>query len=63
MKQELRNLSLLCDVQWLTRDFLRHLKQTDSVREYVKSFQSLMLEVGSISEEEKLKNFMAGLQL
>lgn len=29
----------------------------------MKSFQSLMLEVASISEEDKLSNFMAGLQL
>lgn len=63
MKQELGNLFLPCNVQWLARDFLRRLRQTGSVREYVKSFQSLMLEVASISEEDKLSNFMAGLQL
>lgn len=63
MKQEQGNLFLPCNVQWLARDFLRRLRQTGSVREYVKSFQSLMLEVVSISEEDKLSNFMAGLQL
>lgn len=63
MKQELRKRFLPCNVQWLARDFLRRLRQTGSVIEYVKSFESLMLEVGSISQKEKLYNFMAGLQL
>lgn len=62
MKQELRNPFLPCNVQWLARDFLRPLRQTGSVIEYVKSFESLMLEVGSISKKEKLYNLMAGLQ-
>lgn len=51
------------NVQLLARDFLRRLRHTGSIRESLKSFQSLMLEVGSISEEDKLYNFMAGLQL
>lgn len=63
MKQELRKMFLPCNAQWLARDFLRRLRQTGSVIEYVKSFESLMLEVGSISQKDKLYNFMAGLQL
>ncbi|RVW58435.1 hypothetical protein CK203_114986 [Vitis vinifera] len=33
-----------------------------SVREYVKEFSSLMLDIKNMSEEDKLFNFMSGLQ-
>ncbi|ERN15274.1 hypothetical protein AMTR_s00056p00222760 [Amborella trichopoda] len=41
---------------------LRILKHTATVREYVKQFSSLMLNIKIMSEEDKLLNFMAGLQ-
>ncbi|KAL5760398.1 hypothetical protein ACOSP7_018912 [Xanthoceras sorbifolium] len=37
-------------------------EQTGSAREYVKEFSSLMLDIQNMSEEDKLFNFMSGLQ-
>lgn len=44
------------------KDALRKLKHSGSVREYMKEFSSLMLDIREMSEEDKLFNFMAGLQ-
>ena len=44
------------------RDSLKKLKQTGIVREYIKIFSSLMLDIKNISKEDKLFNFMFGLQ-
>ncbi|XP_057770708.1 uncharacterized protein LOC130990498 [Salvia miltiorrhiza] len=43
-------------------DALRKLKHSGSVREYVKEFSSLMLDIREMSEEDKLFNFLARLQ-
>ncbi|RVW26159.1 Retrovirus-related Pol polyprotein from transposon 297 [Vitis vinifera] len=40
----------------------KKLRHTGSVREYVKEFSSLMLDIKNMSEEDKLFNFMSGLQ-
>ena len=47
---------------WLAREFLKGLKHIDSVRDYVKEFSSLMLNIRNMSEEDKLFNFVSGLQ-
>ena len=62
MKADLREQFLPCNVAWQARESLRGLKHVGSVREYVKAFQSLMLNVKNMSEDDKLFNFMAGLQ-
>lgn len=62
LKKELKDQFLPLNTSWLARDTLKHLKQTGSVREYVKEFSSLMLDIKNMSEEDKLFNFMSGLQ-
>ncbi|RVW60334.1 Transposon Tf2-2 polyprotein [Vitis vinifera] len=44
------------------REALKRLRHTGSVREYVKEFSSLILDIKNMSEEDKLFNFMSGLQ-
>ena len=41
---------------------MRHLKHIGSIRDYVKEFSLLMLEIPNITEEELLFNFMDNLQ-
>ncbi|RVW79197.1 hypothetical protein CK203_045185 [Vitis vinifera] len=50
------------DVAYLARKNMRRLKHTGSIRDYVKEFSSLMLEVPNMTEEEFLFNFMDNLQ-
>ena len=47
---------------WLAREPLKALRQIGSVREYVKEFSSLMLDIRNMSDEDKLFNFILGLQ-
>ncbi|TXG51266.1 hypothetical protein EZV62_023790 [Acer yangbiense] len=63
LKKELKNQFLPCNTSWLARENLKKLKQTGSVRDYVKEFSSLMLDIANMSEEDKLFNFMSGLQI
>ena len=48
---------------WVARDALKKSRQIGTVREYVKTFNSLMLDIKNMFEEDKLFNFMSGLQL
>ncbi|KAL4383420.1 hypothetical protein GQ457_15G020230 [Hibiscus cannabinus] len=41
---------------------MRHIKQEGSIREYVKKFTELMLEIPDLSEEDAFINFTDGLQ-
>ena len=50
------------DVAYLARKNMRRLKHTGSIRDYVKEFSSLMLEIPNMTEEELLFNFMDNLQ-
>ncbi|RVW27270.1 hypothetical protein CK203_103098 [Vitis vinifera] len=50
------------DVAYLARKNMRHLKHTSSIRNYVKEFSSLMLDISNMTEEELLFNFMDNLQ-
>ena len=47
---------------YLARKNMKRLKHTGSIREYVKEFSTLMLEISNMSEEELLFNFMDNLQ-
>lgn len=60
--KELRAPFLPTNTAWVARDALRKLRHTGTVRDYVKEFSSLMLDIKSMSEEDKLYNFIAGLQ-
>ena len=62
LKKELKDQFLPTNTAWLTRESLKKLRQTGSVREYVKEFSSLILDIKDMSEYDKLFNFMSGLQ-
>ncbi|KAG8372953.1 hypothetical protein BUALT_Bualt12G0120700 [Buddleja alternifolia] len=62
LKKELKAQFLPCNSSWLARESLRNLRHTGAVRDYVNAFSSLMLDIREMSEEDKLFNFMAGLQ-
>ena len=62
LKKELKAQFLPCNAGWIARESLKKLKHTGSPREYVKEFSSLMLDISNMSEEDKLFNFMFGLQ-
>ena len=62
LKKELKAQFLPTNTAWVARDSLNKLKQTSTVREYVKTFSSLMLDIKNMSEEDKLFNFMYSLQ-
>ncbi|KAK4381993.1 RNA-directed DNA polymerase [Sesamum angolense] len=61
-EKELKDQFLPCNTSWLARESLRKLKHRGTVRDYVKEFSSLMLDVRDMSEEDKLFNFLLGLQ-
>jgi hypothetical protein len=63
LRKKLREQFLLCNVAWVARDSLNKLKHTTSVREYVKQFSSLILDMKDMSKADKLYNFMTGLQM
>jgi hypothetical protein len=62
LKQELKEQFLPNNTSWIAREELKRLKHEMSVREYVKSFSSLILDIENMSEEDRLFNFMFGLQ-
>ena len=45
----------------MAQELLKRLKQTGTVRDYVKDFSSLMLDIKNMSDDDKLFNFMFGL--
>ena len=61
LKKELKNQFLPTNTAWGARDTLKKLKQTGTMREYVKMFSSLMLDIKNLLKEEKLFNFMSSL--
>ena len=62
LKQELKDQFLPYNSLWVARESLRGLRHTGSVRDYVKEFSSLFLDIKDMSEEDKLFNFMSRLQ-
>ena len=62
LKKELKDQFLPINTAWVAREALKRLRHTGTVREYVKEFSSLMLDIKNMSEEDKLFNFMSGLQ-
>ncbi|KAJ9686135.1 hypothetical protein PVL29_015160 [Vitis rotundifolia] len=61
-KREIKRQFYPEDVAYLVRKNMRRLKHTSSIRDYVKEFSSLMLEIPNMTEEELLFNFMDNLQ-
>ena len=62
LKRELKEQFLPTNSSWLARESLKRLKHTSSVREYLKEFSSIMLDIKNMSDEDKLFNFISGLQ-
>jgi len=62
LKTELKNQFLPCNTSWVARESLRNLRHSGTLREYVQNFSSLLLDIRDMSEEDKLFNFMVGLQ-
>ena len=60
VKEKLKIQFLLSNSSWLARDRLRHLKQGIIVRDYIKEFSNLMLDIDNIVEEDKLHCFIRG---
>ena len=46
---------------WIAHDKLKELKQTGMVFDYVKTFASLLLYIKGRFDEDKLSNFISGL--
>ena len=59
-KREIKRQFYPKDVAYLAR--MKRLKHTGSIREYVKEFSTLMLEIPNMAEEELLFNFIDNLQ-
>ena len=62
MKRELKDQFLLTNVVWLARESLKKAEAYGSVRDYVKEFSSLMLDIRNMFEEDKLFKFISRLQ-
>ena len=62
LKEELREQFLPSNTTWVARDRLKNLRQSGTVREYVQEFSSCLLDIRNMSEEDKLFNFISGLQ-
>ena len=62
LKKELRDQFLPTNATWVAREALKKLTHVGSVRDYVKTFSSLMLDIRNMSDDDKLFNFMSGLQ-
>ena len=60
LKKELKDQFLPTNIAWVARKSLKRLRHTGSVIKYVKEFSSLMLDIKTMTEEDKLFNFMSG---
>ena len=62
LKRELKTQFLPENVAYIARRHLRELKHTGTIREYVKKFSGLMLDIKDMSEVDKLFAFLEGLK-
>nr|CAN73876.1 hypothetical protein VITISV_033423 [Vitis vinifera] len=60
-KREIKRQFYPENVAYLAKKNIRHLKHIDSIRDYVKKFPSLMLEIPNMTKEKLLFNFMDNL--
>ena len=61
-KRKIKREFYLENVAYLVRKNMKRLKHTGSIREYVKEFSTLILEIPNMFEDELLFNFMDNLQ-
>ena len=62
LKKELKDQFFPRNAGWIARDRLKTLRKIGSIRDNVKEFSSLILDINNMSEEDKLHNFLYGLQ-
>ena len=62
LKRELKSQFFFENVEYNARRKLRELVQTRTVREYVKGFTTLMLDIRNMSEKDKMFYFLKGLK-
>ncbi|XP_022760023.1 uncharacterized protein LOC111306411 [Durio zibethinus] len=62
LKRELKNQFFSENVDYMARKRLRELVQTGTVREFVRNFSTLMLDIRDMSEKDKLFHFIEGLK-
>lgn len=62
LKKELKLQFLPNNVEYLTRKSLRRLKHSGFIRDYVKQFTTLMLDITNMTEKDRLFFFMNELQ-
>ncbi|CAL9084505.1 unnamed protein product [Musa textilis] len=62
LKHELRTQFLPENIEFVVRRKLRQLHQMTSIRDYVKQFSALMLDIEDMSEKDKLFSFLDGLK-
>ncbi|XP_070013721.1 uncharacterized protein LOC142162448 [Nicotiana tabacum] len=58
----LRDKFLPSNSSWVARDRLKRLRQTGYIRNYVKDFSFLWLDIQNMSNEDKLHNFIFEMQ-
>ena len=61
-KRELRDQFFPENVEYIAREKLIALKQTGSIREYVRQFSTLMLDISDTSKKDKVFLFINGLK-
>ncbi|KAL8133387.1 hypothetical protein AgCh_008740 [Apium graveolens] len=59
---KLKDQFLLLNVFGVARENLKALKQSGSIRDYMKEFNSLLLNIKNMTEDDKVFNFMSGLK-
>ena len=62
LKREMKTKFIPENVEYMARRKLRQLRHTGTVREYVKQFSALMLDIRDMSEKDKLFYFLEGLK-
>ncbi|XP_016571348.2 uncharacterized protein LOC107869321 [Capsicum annuum] len=62
LKKEMRDQFLPSNATWIARNKLKRLRQTGTIRDYINVFTSLMLDIENMSDEDKLHNFISGMQ-
>ena len=61
LKKELKDQFLPMNMTWMAWESLKKLKQMGSIKDYVKEFSSLILDIKDMFEVDKLFNFMSRL--
>lgn len=63
LKKELNDQFLPYNIAWVTRNVLKNLQHTGTVKDYMEKFSSLILDIKNMFKEDKHFNFISGLQI